>query len=226
MFYNKLGWRCLLLTVALFGAVLPVSAAQYDEADDGDLSNDPRSPTAIQLDGGPNHIKATTMMGDPEYFTLTVPELHEVTQIILESYIAEADYYMFMAVQEGSQFKMVGNDPANETLGWSRFGPTYTNNGLASLGVNDVYIELNASNRENDTVDQLLTGKYTFMLEQDGNPTTYTLNFVLSDTTAVTSSALTSTTATTPLTLILITFLLLTITHGSLLHEFPRSNRG
>lgn len=226
MFGYKLGWRWFLLTIGLFGIALPVSAAQYDESDDGDLSNDPLSPTTIQLDGGQNRIRATTMEGDPEYFTLNVPELQEVSNIILESYIAEADYYMFIAVQEGTEFKLVRGNPAANTLGWSRFGPAYTGNPVASLGTSDVNIEMNALNSDIDVVARLSAGDYTFLLSQDSTPTTYTLNFVVSDATAVATSSLTSKTATTPLRLILITFFLLAIMNSSLLYKFPRSDRG
>lgn len=225
MFQGKLGWTCLLLTMMLFALALPASAEDRVRAKD--LSNNPNVPTLMELAEGDNRLTATTVPGEPQFVTLNVPEEHVVTGIVLESYIAESDYYVFFAVQTGTRFLLLNDNPSMETLlGWSYFGPEYRENGVASLGTDNVNIGLN-NPHEGGTIEQLHAGDYTIMLRQDNNPTTYTLNFVVSGSTAVTTSSFTSNTISHALPLIII-FALLSLTTTaiipSLLHKLPRSN--
>lgn len=155
-----------LVMVLAFGGVL--RADDYHEGVDGDLSGDRFSPTSIGLDAGPNTITATSVSGDREYYTITVPAGHELSSITLADYVS-LDPIAFIAVQNGTTFTEppTGTD-VTQLLGWTHFGPTL-------LGT-DIQDDIGAGSGAMGFTGSLAPGDYTFWSQQTGlNPATYVL---------------------------------------------------
>lgn len=92
--------------------------ANYDEAVDGDLSDDPQNPTMIQVADGSNIVCASSIAGDVEFFTITVPAGGTLDEIVLTSFNSVG--VGFLAMQSGSVF-----DPSlgiAGMLGWTHLG--------------------------------------------------------------------------------------------------------
>jgi len=58
----------------------------YSEAVDGDLSNDSNAPTTIMVTAGDNRVVSDQMSGNTDYFTIVVPDGHQLAQIVLDTY--------------------------------------------------------------------------------------------------------------------------------------------
>lgn len=58
----------------------------YDEAIDGDISDDPNNPLSLILAEGTNSISATTGGGEQEYVTVTIPEGFQLDSLVLDSF--------------------------------------------------------------------------------------------------------------------------------------------
>jgi len=107
----------LLLLPSPSGAVV-----LHDEAANGDLSNNRLVPTELFPAVGTNSIIATSVFGDREYFSLTLPAGTRLAAINLVSF-STADL-AFIAVQSGATFTEppTGANVA-KILGYTHFGP-------------------------------------------------------------------------------------------------------
>ncbi|MGH1392461.1 MAG: Ig-like domain-containing protein, partial [Trichormus sp.] len=151
--------------------VTPVPGT-YNEAINGDISGDRNSPLVLQLIEGTNSLTATSVRGDREYVTFTVPEGYQLDTLVLAAY-ESTDDVGFAAVQRGSVFTEppTGTNVAN-LLGYSHYGP-----GLDQLGTN-ILDDLGRGEGAIGFTGALPSGEYTFWLQQTGTAaTTYTLEF-------------------------------------------------
>jgi hypothetical protein len=103
----------LALTVAFAAASSSAHAAIYDEALRGDLSNSPTAPTLLTFEPGANIVRG--IMGgdpgdgiplDPDFFTFTLPPLHQLTSIRVDTYTPQGR--SFYAIS-GANFITVEN---------------------------------------------------------------------------------------------------------------------
>lgn len=160
---------CLLLAPSVAVQAVPI----WDEAVDGDLSDDRLDPDAAVLVAGSNTVSATSTAGDLEYLTLNVPQGLQLDAIVLESY-ESGDAVSFIAVQEGTIFTVPNTtlDPS-ELLGWVHFG-----SGPAGVG-NDILDNMGAGPGAIGFVPPLPSGDYTFWMQETGAVlSSYTLDFV------------------------------------------------
>ena len=157
------------------GVVLQIVAPlPYAEATDGDLSDDRTTPNRFVLSGDDNLITATSVQGDREYFSLTIPEGMELDSIVLNSY-ESVDDQSFIGIQSGPIFTEAPTDTVTSNLlGYLVFGtgPGHVGtNILDDMGTADGAIGFNSA---------LPSGTYTIWSQEIGADTaTYTLNFVV-----------------------------------------------
>jgi len=155
--------RAALSVAVLSLGLVRASAAQafnYDEAVNGDLSNDRLAPTALVLASGSNLLKATSVSGDREYFHLTVPAGTQLGALnVISSTSASLS---FIAVQSGTTFSYAHFGPGNGTVG------------------TDILDDMGTASGAMDFVPPLASGEYTFWSQEtSGTPTTYQLEFVV-----------------------------------------------
>lgn len=149
----------------------------YDEATDGDLSGDRLSPTQLTLVDGGNTLTATSVRGDVEYVTVTVPDNRKLEAILLSSYDS-TDGVAFAAFQAGMTFTEPVTPSSiilSNLLGYSHFGTDSNRIG------EDILDNLRETPGSAMFGASLPAGTYTFWLQQTGvTTTTYALNFVTS----------------------------------------------
>ncbi len=145
----------------------------YDEAVDGDISGDRNAPTMLELEEGVNSLTATSVAGDIEYVTLTVPSGLQLDSVDVASYASDTDDIAFAAVQTGTIF----TEPPTQTdvenlLGYSHFG-------AIDVGT-DILDDLANGQGAIGFDSPLPSGDYTFWLQQTGDTSTYSLDFNVS----------------------------------------------
>ena len=86
----------------------------WDESVNGDLSGDQAAPTALPIGLGTNSI-AGTADADQDFFTITVPDGANFTQLLLTSF-ESTDDLAFLAIQSGPMITDL-TTPDN-LLGW------------------------------------------------------------------------------------------------------------
>jgi hypothetical protein len=156
------------------------SADNYNESIDGDLSGNRLAPTSINLDPGSNTVTATSVAGDLEYYTVTVPGGFELSAIPLVSYVS-LDALAFVGLQSGTTFTEppTGTD-VSQLLGWTHFGP-----GNGTVGT-DVLDNIGAGTGAIGFTGPLGAGNYVFWTQQTGvNSTTYALDLQITAVAAV-----------------------------------------
>jgi hypothetical protein len=171
--------RSIACLASVLGLLVPATAfaANYSEVSNGDLSGDRLAPTAFTLDPGPNLISATSVSGDVEYFTVTVPAGRTLSVIRLTDYVG-LDGTSFIGVQAGATFTVPASPPPNPNtlLGYTHFGPST----LAPVGDN-VLDNIGTGAGAQGFVPPLGPGQYTFWAQQTGsNAASYTFAFTLS----------------------------------------------
>jgi len=151
--------------------------ATHDESTDGDLSNDATSPTVVVVTPGSNVLTGSTInandpMGDPDYFSFTIPAGHELTSIDLLSLVS--GNVAFFALAEGNSLPVPTG--AGDLLGFTHLGDVQGDQLAAlALGVTGFPSPVGFAN-------PLPAGTYTFWI-QETSPTTpsdYSLDFVIS----------------------------------------------
>ena len=157
----------------------PEATGGYDEAVDGDISNDPSSPLELPLSEGSNTLSVTTADGDQEYFTVDIPEGFQLDTIELDAF-SESNVAI-IGVQEGDTFTEPLDDFADRSniLGYTLFGnPRQVGTDI----LDEIGNGLNAQGFEG----ALPSGTYTFALQQLGTSSDYTLDFNVSEATSTT----------------------------------------
>jgi hypothetical protein len=164
----------LLAIVVLSAAAGARAQVIYNEFVQGDISDNRFAPTALVLSEGSN-ILLGFMAGaqgptvDLDYFSITIPAGLQLDQIILTEYFSQ-DPVAFLAIQPGPIFP---NDPLTvepgDLMGW-----THLEVGQVGLDV----LAIMGTQGQGFT-PPLPAGVYTFWAQQLGEPTDYTLDFVV-----------------------------------------------
>ena len=147
----------------------------YHEAADGDLSGDHLSPTFIHLEAGSNLVTASQQGDafgrDVDYVTVTVPAGMVISAIQIENWSGNPASPAFIGLQSGTSFTVDAQTAQNSDLlgGASYAGPSA--NILTTMG---------ALPGATGFLPPLFAGDYTFWLDQTGDPSTATLDFVMS----------------------------------------------
>ncbi len=165
----------VFMILGAYSALGVFADTHYDEDTSGDLSGDRLNPTTLNFNAGINIVTATSIAGDVEYVTVTVPEGLQLDMITLESYTS-TDNLAFIAVQTGTTFTedTTGTDVSN-LLGYTHFGP-----GSGHVGTN-ILDDMASGFGAMGFTPPLTSGSYTFWIQQTGSATTtYALNFELS----------------------------------------------
>lgn len=150
-------------------------AALFDEAVDGEITNDPSNPLPLQLANGDNRIVASVVAPDRDYITMNVPAGHELGTITLESYVS-ANSRSFIGVQIGTLFTEDASNPAVENLlGYAHFGTDMLGSNIISA--------LSTGAGSQGFTPPLSAGDYTFWIQETGSAeVNFTLNFELTET--------------------------------------------
>ena len=111
----------------------------WNEAFDGDLSEDYLNPTQLEIKGVNNHVIFTTidLQGDPdrEYFTFTIAAGYELSSVILDVFDTTPEFNLgFIAIASGSQFPTPPSAPdPGAMLGYALVGTTDAGNDILPL---------------------------------------------------------------------------------------------
>ena len=175
--------RRLLTLVALLPAAGALGAG-WNEADNGDLSDDYQNPTLVTLAPGVNTIRATSGSAtaiDIEYFRIDLPAQWQIDAIILRDFVSGSDSLAFIGVQEGTSFTFPASEAytrSHELLGWAHFGP-YEDDDFDAIG-KDFLPTIGTGGGAIGFTGPLTGSSYTFWSQQQGQPITYELEFVVS----------------------------------------------
>lgn len=141
----------------------------WDEALNGDLSSTRTAPTQLALVQGPNLILGTTLSGDPDFFTVTVPDGTFLNQLILGQYVS-LDNVAFLGIQQGPIITSTAS--ATALLGWVHAG-------VAHRGT-DILDDLALGASAQGFTPPLGPGTYALWMQQTGSElVTYRFNLVL-----------------------------------------------
>ncbi len=165
----------LLITLLLTISAVVFADTEYDEAVDGDLSDDRLAPTLLAFTEGSNTLTATTVGGDRDYFTIQIPAGLQLDALFLDAFVSDDDL-SFIAMQGGTPFTEppTGTDVAN-LLGYGHFGT-----GNDQVGT-DILDDLAAGPGAIGFVAPLPAGDYSFWVQElSAVPVTYKLNFQVS----------------------------------------------
>lgn len=161
-----------LVSLALVAAAASSHAVVvWDEGLDGDLSGDRLVPTTVDLGFGDNEVVGAVEPGDLDYLHIRLGPGEVLTDLRLTNYVSN-DFAAFIAIQAGSVFTEPNSNPnVANLLGWYLFGPgDVGQNLLPAMGSNFGVIGFTPP----------LTGSdYTLWIQQTGDPTDYTFNFVV-----------------------------------------------
>ena len=150
--------------------------SNYDEAVDGDVSDNPSNPTQLTLSPGTTNVSLSTGDKEEEYLTVVVPDGFELDSLVLESFSTERNV-AFIGVQEGDEFtEPLNRDSADigNLLGYDLFGEPRQ---IGTDILDDIGDGFGAIGFEG----ALSAGEYTFALRQAGIESDYTLAFNVSE---------------------------------------------
>lgn len=152
----------------------------FDENTDGDLSNDNTAPTAITLQQGNNRIVANQVGDDSrdvDYFTITVPDGFQLSELVLDAYEADDSNPAFLGIVSGNTFPVDvvndGNPEASQLLGGIVYGDDNVGNDILSI-----------AGQLQDAIGfdgPLAAGEYTFWLNQTGPSSGGTFNLIIEE---------------------------------------------
>lgn len=168
----RLAATTLLVTSVMASATVGAQGfTLYDEAQNGDVSDDANNPTSLMLEAGRNDVSGVVVEGDIDYVTVNVPTGLELSALNLMNFVSNTRV-SFVGVQQGAVF----TEPPNETdvgelLGYVLFGSNELNaNILPAIG---------RGMGAQGFVGPLPAGDYTFWIQEIGSdPTNYTFSFV------------------------------------------------
>ena len=147
--------------------------ALFDEAIDGEITDDPTNPLALDLANGSNVLNGTVVAGDIDYVTVHVPAGHVLSALDLLSFESE-DNLSFVGIQEGTVFTEppVDTDPAN-LLGFILIGEQVEGTNLLPA--------IGAAEGAQGFTGPLPAGDYTFWIQQTTEETVdYSLDMIVS----------------------------------------------
>lgn len=157
------------LLLALGFAAPGLSAVVWDEANNGDLSNDGLTPTTLGVSLGSNIVNGST--GNPgtgvdrDYFRFTIPVGAALTSITIQPNTTVSGSSSFIGLQAGPQLTVTPSGVGVENLiGFSHYGN-------ADVGVN--LLPLLAAS----FISGLPSGTYSLWLQETGGPVDYGIDF-------------------------------------------------
>ncbi|MGC6432315.1 MAG: hypothetical protein ACON5F_14820 [Jejuia sp.] len=145
----------------------------HDEALNGDLGDDFNAPTVLPFVFGQNEVIAFQSQSDVDYFTFTVPENTELSQIILDEY-QSSDDAGFIGIVRGSSFP---NNAQSTGSGDLLGGLVY---GLSNRGTNMINL-IGALSGAEGFAGSLQAGTYSVWLNQTGDDSEVSLRFVITE---------------------------------------------
>jgi len=136
------------------------SAVIYDEASDGDITDDATNPLALALGDGSNVISGEVVAGDIDYVTVNVPEGYVLSALELANY-ESVDDVAFIGIQQGTVFTEPPTDTnAANLLGFTLFG--------ADVEGTDILPAIGNGAGAQGFTPPLEAGDYTFWIQQTG----------------------------------------------------------
>ena len=154
-----------MCAIVLFAVAPSQAATVWNEATNGDISNNRLAPTSVTLAAGSNDVIGS-VVGNPsdiDYLTINVPTGDELSQIILESFTS-TDQKGFIGIQSGTTFTQppTGTD-VTQLLGYTHFGP-----GAGNVGA-DILPSMGTGAGSQGFTAPLAAGPYTFWIQQLGS---------------------------------------------------------
>lgn len=173
-----------LVTALALGQTTSYAGFMYDEAIDGDLSNDRLNPTRLIAGVGINTLTGMVQTLPPpagrdfDYYTITIPAGLQFDSVVLRTY--SGDDLTFFGMQAGTPFTVPPTDPPASIpprlLGWVHLTP-------ALIGT-DLFPPMAAQTVPAPVMGfmaPLPSGDYSFwMQETSGMLVTYSLTFNVS----------------------------------------------
>jgi len=174
--------KTLVISALTMGAAGAHAATAWNEASQGDLSNDGLSPTPLVMAAGSNQVLGTTGNSgqgtDRDYFKFTVPVGVKLTAINLLPNTSVSGAVSFIGMQLGPQLTVT---PTGGGAGLLIAQGHYGND---QIGTNLLpTIELGST-------DPLPAGTYSVWVQDTGGPASYGFDFVLSPVAAAATPAL------------------------------------
>ncbi|MBL9161593.1 MAG: hypothetical protein JNL18_02505 [Planctomycetaceae bacterium] len=164
--------RHLLMFLAALSAA-SAAASEYNEFLNGDLSGAVASPTAFQLQAGPNVLVASSSISDIDLVTVTVPDNHSLSTISIEFH--EGPIRIFTAVEQGPSWTAgVGFDvDPSALLGWVDFpfNPEHSHTGL------DILAEMALAPGSLGFAPPLGSGDFTFLFQSPSSVVPFAISF-------------------------------------------------
>lgn len=161
--------RLAALLLALGFGAPGLAAVVWDEANNGDLSNDGLNPTTVGASLGSNIVNGST--GNPgtgvdrDYFRFTIPVGAALTSITIQPNTTVSGSSSFIGLQAGPQLTVTPAGVGVENLiGFSHYGN-------ADVGVN--LLPLLAAS----FISGLPSGTYSLWLQETGGPVDYGIDF-------------------------------------------------
>ena len=161
---------------ALFVVALALGGAAqaqiiWDEASQGDLSNDRLAPTSLNLALGTNGVLARSGFSDIEYIHFHLASGMQLDAIVPISYSGN-DEIAFIGVQAGTTF----TEPANganvaNLLGWALWGPA-----MGSMNTN-ILPAIGTGAGAQGFTGPLTGSDYTFWIQNTGSDFTWRMDF-------------------------------------------------
>lgn len=161
------------LAVGVLGVSTAHAATVWNEAQNGDLSNDGLSPTSLSVAPGSNVVMGLTGNSgsgiDRDYFKLTVPPGSTLTAIKLLPNTAVSGGVSFIGIQAGPQLTVSPSGAGQENL--IALGH-YGNDLIGS----DILPEI----KKSTTQIPLPSGTYSVWVQDTGGPAEYGFDFMIS----------------------------------------------
>jgi hypothetical protein len=164
--------RCLALALACGSTLSAGAATVWDEAINGDLSNNGLQPTLLEMAVGANRMVG--VVGDSgqgvdrDYFTFTVPVGAVLGSLMLLDNTSVSGGASFFGIQAGPQLTVTPTGSgASALLGFSH----YSNDQINTNILPNIVI---------GPVSALPSGTYSVWVQDTGGPATYGFNFILS----------------------------------------------
>lgn len=169
--------------------------ANYNETNQGDLSNNSQTPTAIALSSGSNIVTGKTTKGantapnpqtnpptvvaDKDFFTFTVPDNSKVTDILLKAHTSVGDEdKSYFALTKGNKFDSIATDASylvSKLIDAGQMGGiSEINQDLLETGVGD-----GAGSIGDVGPGELGPGEYTVWYQETGADTAYEFDIQL-----------------------------------------------
>lgn len=165
----KYGFILASLTISVNGAVFV-----YDEAMDGDVSNDYLNPLNLTLGVGTSTLKGSIADGDRDLFTLIVASGMTLDSIKLLSYTTDSENpsnVSYLLSQPGAFLSAPPDNDFSDPIGYVGFGKWAEGREiLRFLTVGPPY----------DYVNKLGPGSYAFWINETGPKSDYSFSFTVS----------------------------------------------